>query len=45
MPKIILVLVALAALSACNTVRGAGQDVSAAGNAITDEARETQQEM
>jgi entericidin B len=45
MPKIILVLFALAALSACNTVRGAGQDVSAAGTAITDEARETQQDM
>lgn len=45
MPKIILALLALAALSACNTMRGAGQDVSAAGSALTDQAEETQSEM
>jgi predicted small secreted protein len=28
------------ALTACNTVQGAGQDVSAAGNAVSREAQE-----
>jgi predicted small secreted protein len=28
------------ALTACNTVEGAGKDVSAAGHGMTDEARE-----
>ncbi|MFC7705142.1 entericidin A/B family lipoprotein [Plastorhodobacter daqingensis] len=29
-------------LAACNTVEGAGQDISAAGTAITSEARQAQ---
>jgi predicted small secreted protein len=45
MAKIVLVLVALAALSACNTMKGAGQDVTAAGHAVTDEAQDAQQGM
>jgi predicted small secreted protein len=45
MPKILLTLLALLALAACNTVRGAGQDVSAAGAAITDEAEDAQTGM
>ena len=45
MSKIVLTLVALMALSACNTMQGAGQDVSAAGSALTDEAQEAQSEM
>lgn len=45
MPKFILALIALVTLSACNTMQGAGQDVSAAGDALTNEAQETQQEM
>ena len=45
MPKILLTLLALAALAACNTVSGAGEDLGAAGSAITDEAEETQSEM
>jgi entericidin B len=45
MPKIIFALLALVALSACNTMQGAGQDVSAAGDALTDQAQETEQEM
>jgi predicted small secreted protein len=45
MPKLILILLAMAALSACNTMSGAGKDVSAAGSALTDEANETQREM
>jgi entericidin B len=35
----LLTIVALGlAIAACNTVAGAGQDVSAAGNAVTDAA-------
>jgi entericidin B len=30
-------------LSACNTMRGLGQDTSAAGNALTNSATTTQQ--
>ena len=29
-----------AALAACNTVEGAGKDVSSAGHAVTDSARD-----
>lgn len=42
MPKLIYPLLALLALAACNTVQGAGQDISSAGDVITDEAQETQ---
>jgi predicted small secreted protein len=46
MPKILVIFLALAAaLAACNTIEGAGQDVSAAGDAVTGEAREAQQGM
>ena len=40
MRKILVLAVAAAALtmSACNTVAGAGQDVSAAGHAVTNTA-------
>ena len=31
---------ALGALTACNTMEGAGKDIEAAGDAIEDEARE-----
>lgn len=34
-----------AALSACNTMEGAGQDISAAGDAVEDTAREVKQGM
>ena len=45
--KILLCLAALAAVSltACNTVEGAGKDVSATGDAIHDAAKETKQKM
>lgn len=33
-----LTLLSLAALAACNTVAGAGQDVSSAGHAVTGAA-------
>lgn len=45
MHKMMLAIVALLALGACNTMEGLGQDVSTAGDAVTDQARETQQEM
>ena len=39
----IIIMVALAAslgVAACNTVAGAGKDVSSAGNAVTDTAQD-----
>lgn len=38
-------VLALFALAACETMQGAGRDLEAAGEAITDEAAETQAEM
>ena len=32
-------------LSACNTIKGAGRDVSAGGKAVSDAAATTQQDM
>ncbi|MEO0391933.1 MAG: entericidin A/B family lipoprotein [Pseudomonadota bacterium] len=40
-----VLLIAGFGLSACNTVDGAGQDVSAAGNAVSDAARDVQDEL
>ncbi len=42
MRKLIVLAAALAAVSvaACNTVSGAGKDVSAAGHAVTDTAND-----
>lgn len=42
MRKLIILLAAAASLSvaACNTVKGAGQDVSAAGRAVSDTAQD-----
>ena len=42
MRKILILAVAAAALmvSACNTVAGVGQDVSAAGRAVTNTAKD-----
>jgi predicted small secreted protein len=42
MRRIVLLLVAAAAVSsaACHTIAGAGQDVSAAGHAVTDTAHD-----
>ncbi len=39
---VMLIIVAAAALStaACNTVEGAGKDVSSAGHAVTDTAQD-----
>lgn len=45
MPKVILfaVLAASLAVSACNTVAGAGRDVESAGEAVTDTAEDAKQ--
>jgi len=40
-----LALIAALSLAACNTMQGAGKDVSAAGDAVTDTAQDTQQSM
>ena len=42
MRKILVLLAATAAIctAACNTVEGAGRDVSSAGHAVTDTARD-----
>lgn len=45
MKKSILILATLALLSACNTMRGMGQDIGAAGDAITGTAKKTQDKM
>lgn len=33
------------ALSACNTMQGAGEDIQAAGDALSDSAEEVQDDM
>lgn len=37
---LLLISVSAFSLSACNTIRGAGEDIEAAGDAIEDEAEE-----
>jgi predicted small secreted protein len=47
MTQLTLALAVLAGLSAgaCNTVKGAGQDVSAAGRGIEDAAKDVQDDL
>ena len=46
MSKIVLLpLIAVLALSACNTVKGMGRDVSTGGQAITEGAQTTQKKL
>jgi predicted small secreted protein len=46
MPRTLALLVlAGLALAACNTMRGVGQDMSAAGNAMSDTANEVQRKL
>jgi entericidin B len=46
MRKLLIVAgVALLALAGCNTVKGAGKDVSAAGDVVQDEATDAQNSM
>jgi predicted small secreted protein len=44
MARTLALLLALA-LAGCNTMRGLGQDMSAAGNAVSDTANEVQRKM
>ena len=41
----LLSLLVLAVLTACNTMKGVGQDIQAAGHAITGGAEEGRQKM
>jgi entericidin B len=43
--KMFLALMALGTLIACETVQGAGRDLSAAGNTITAESQEVQDDL
>jgi entericidin B len=46
MPKsIVFALIAAMTLAACETIEGAGQDISTAGDAITDEAQDVQSDL
>lgn len=46
MKKLVLVaLTSLAVLSACNTIAGAGKDVSAAGKKVSETAQEVKRAM
>ena len=42
---LIALLLAVATLSACETVQGAGQDISNAGNAVTEGSQEVQNDL
>lgn len=43
--KMFLALLAFGTLVACETVQGAGRDLSNAGDAITEESQEAQEEL
>ena len=43
--KVSVLIFGLGALAACETVQGAGQDISTAGNAITGASNEVQQDL
>lgn len=45
MIRIVLVLTAALGLAACDTMAGAGKDISKAGNALTTSAKKTQASM
>ncbi len=45
MPRLIVTLAALLALAACDTVAGAGKDISTAGTAISSTAKQAQAGM
>ncbi|NUB44446.1 entericidin A/B family lipoprotein [Fertoebacter nigrum] len=44
-PMFLLPLLALFAVAACETVQGAGRDLSTAGQAITQESQEVQNDL
>ena len=43
--KMFLALIALGTVVACETVQGAGRDLSNAGDTITEESQEVQEEL
>ena len=45
LPFVLLPLLALLALTACETVQGAGRDMQTAGAVVTDEAQDAQSGM
>ena len=45
MKKTIALLLTLATLAACNTIEGAGEDINAAGKAISNSASRTKQQL
>jgi predicted small secreted protein len=45
LPFVLLPLLALLALTACETVQGAGRDLQTAGAVVTDEAQDAQSGM
>jgi predicted small secreted protein len=45
MPRIVILLSAILGLSACETVGGFGQDVSTAGQTVTNTAQEVEEEI
>ena len=45
MRKTLILMLALSALAACETVKGAGRDMQAAGAAVTREAGKAQSDM
>jgi predicted small secreted protein len=42
---LVLVVLAAAGVAGCNTIRGVGQDVKAAGGAVAGTAEQTQERM
>lgn len=45
MTRLTLSIFGLIALTACNTIAGAGQDLTATGQAITTQTREVQSDL
>lgn len=45
MVRTLVFLIGIGALAACNTVSGAGKDISAGGEAISDGAEEVKEEI
>jgi len=44
-PKTAVFILTAFVLAACETVEGAGQDISTAGNAISEESQEVQSDL
>jgi predicted small secreted protein len=42
---VLILLVAIGGLSACNTIEGAGKDIQSGGDAVSDAARDVKKDM